>query len=53
MIIEKVSGMKYAEFMRQRVFAPFGMTSYQHPRPACDRKEPCCGIHVARWCIGA
>jgi D-alanyl-D-alanine carboxypeptidase len=27
MIIEKVSGMKYAEFMRQRVFAPFGMTS--------------------------
>lgn len=27
MIIERVSGMKYAEFMRQRVFAPFGMTS--------------------------
>ena len=27
MIIEKVSGMKYAEFMRQRVFAPFGMAS--------------------------
>lgn len=27
MIIEKVSGMRYADFMRRRVFAPFGMTS--------------------------
>lgn len=27
MIIEKVSGMRYAEFMQRRVFAPFGMAS--------------------------
>jgi CubicO group peptidase (beta-lactamase class C family) len=27
MIIEKVSGMRYSEFMQRRVFSPFGMTS--------------------------
>jgi CubicO group peptidase (beta-lactamase class C family) len=26
MIIEKVSGLRYAEFMQQRILAPFGMT---------------------------
>ena len=35
MIIEKVSGMKYGEFMQQRIFNPAGMTSTR----ILDRRE--------------